>query len=117
MAGGFNLLNSPNNITLMRTSYPLSFNAAYPTVPPNGIKEVSNANGVSVYPNPFSNEIAVKVNASLSHSKFTISNAIGRIVLNGNLEGVRTILDLDKLASGFYTLNIAGQSGIKITKK
>ncbi len=117
MASGFNLLSPSNDITLMRTSYPLSFNNSYPGVPPNSVKENANSTTIQVYPNPFSNEIVVNCKAGLHLAPYAIYNSLGMLVSQGNLEGERSILSLEKLAAGLYTLTIEGQNSIKISKK
>lgn len=117
MAAGFNLLNSPNNLTLMRETTYLPFNSAYPAIPPTGVKAVSSSVETTVYPNPFNNEISVVSKAGLTHSKYTITNALGMIVAEGKLEAEKSTLNLEHLATGLYTLNIVGQASIKISKK
>ncbi|MBL0048704.1 MAG: T9SS type A sorting domain-containing protein [Bacteroidetes bacterium] len=117
MAGGFNLLDAPNNITLMRTSTPLTFNANFPTIPPTGINAIATSNEINVFPNPFSNELSVRVKTGLEHAKYTITNPLGSIVASGYLEGTMTSINLEKLAAGLYNLTINGQSSIKISKK
>jgi GEVED domain/Secretion system C-terminal sorting domain len=117
MGAGYNLLNSPNNLTLMRQSTLLPFNVNYPSVPPNGIKETANATSITVYPNPFSNEIMVLSKAGLKQAPYTITNVLGMVVSSGNLTAEKTVLNLDQLATGLYTLTIAGESSVKIHKK
>ncbi len=117
MAGGFNLLNTPNNLTLMRTSTPLEFNSNYSTIPPTAVKAISASAGINVFPNPFTNEVSIRVKNGLEHAKYTITNSLGSIVESGYLNGTNTSLDLEKLAAGLYNLNINGQAGIKISKK
>ena len=117
MGAGYNLLNSPNNLTLMRQSTLLPFNVNYPSVPPNGIDVTTHTTAINVYPNPFSNELMVISKAGLKQARYTITNVLGMVVSSGNLTSEKTALNLDLLASGLYTLTIAGESSVKIHKK
>jgi hypothetical protein len=119
MAAGFNLLNpqTTNDRTLMRTSYPLDFNSNFPPVPPNAIKESLIENSVAVFPNPFNDQVTVISKLGAKRVGYNLVNSLGMLVMNGNLEGERTVLNFEHLATGLYTLIIDGQSSIKVSKK
>ena len=117
MGAGFDLLNSPNNLTLMRSSIPLTFNPNAPTIPPNGIATLAKNNEVAVYPNPFNNELVVVVKGASAQTKYQVTNALGMLVQEGFLSGEKSTIDLSQLASGLYTLHVNGQAGIKLSKE
>lgn len=117
MGAGFDLLNSPNNLTLMRSSIPLTFNPNAPTIPPNGIATLAKNNEVAVYPNPFNNELVVVVKGASAQTKYQVTNALGMLVHEGFLSGEKSSINLSQLASGLYTLHVNGQAGIKLSKE
>ena len=71
-----------------------------------GINEIANGNLFSVYPNPATNEINVKANASLLGAAYTVFDNVGKVVLTGKIISENTIIELGNLSSGVYMLNI-----------
>ena len=71
-----------------------------------GINEISNGNLFSVYPNPATNEINVKADASLLGAVYNVFDNAGKVVLTGKIIFENTIIELGNLSSGVYMLNI-----------
>ena len=71
-----------------------------------GINEITNGNLFSVYPNPATNEINVKADASLLGAAYTVIDNVGKVVLTGKIISENTIIELGNLSSGVYMLNI-----------
>ena len=119
MAGSFDLFGPTDDHTLIRTTVPLTFNNAYPTTPPTGIKSGSKSDIVSVYPNPFNNDLVIKTKTNALNSKYTISNVLGMTVSSGIITNETMVLNLEKLNAGLYTLNIDGanKQSVKISKR
>ena len=76
------------------------------TTPTLGITDVSQNNLYSVYPNPSTNRINLKVDAKLFGSIYTINDNSGKIVLSGKINSVNTIIELGNLSGGTYLLSI-----------
>ncbi|MEO8146264.1 MAG: T9SS type A sorting domain-containing protein [Bacteroidia bacterium] len=85
---------------------------------PNGINPVEIGNEISVYPNPATNSVTVKLNNSLqTPNRIQLFNMLGENVFlkNSNISN-ETIIQLAQLPKGVYTLAIENKNNI-ITKK
>lgn len=71
-------------------------------------------NGLSIYPNPFQNELNIII---IDKALYTIANANGQIVLRGNLMIGDNKLNLAPLANGIYYLIIKGETDGMASKK
>ena len=60
---------------------------------------------IKIYPNPTKNKITIE-SESVNLSKFSILDAVGRIVLQGSLLSGINIIDLENLSQGTYNLII-----------
>ena len=79
-----------------------------------GLKE-QNAIDLSIYPNPSRGEITVTASAEMKH--ILIVNVMGKIVKSVEVNNVLVYnLNLQGLASGFYTIYIASESGLNSQK-
>lgn len=80
---------------------------------PTSISGNSLAN-ISVYPNPFSNQIRIS-NAELV-SRVEISNIIGQTVITFKIDGVNHI-NTSVLPAGVYLVKFTGKNGESVTRK
>lgn len=71
--------------------------------------------GISVYPNPAKHSVNVKLAKSES-AKYSIYDASGRLVSNGDLAKDGTI-NVEKMTSGNYILTIELKNGEKLTEQ
>jgi len=74
--------------------------------------EEFGADNYSIYPNPTSNEINIKVNGNYGDVSIAIYDINGRVVYtqdNAELNNIMTI-DVSKLQTGVYVLGIAGDN-------
>ncbi|MBK7667285.1 MAG: N-acetylmuramoyl-L-alanine amidase [Sphingobacteriaceae bacterium] len=72
-----------------------------------GINEIVKANGFAIYPNPFTNNITVKLNAlSSNDGKITLTDVLGREVFALKLEGTTKTINTASLAQGVYWITI-----------
>lgn len=72
----------------------------------------------TIYPNPFENEIAIKINDNVILSEVKIYNNIGQEVYSSSKN--KKTLNLSALKSGLYLLNLktnTGKASFKIIKK
>lgn len=76
-------------------------------IAPVGINAQQNNTGsISLYPNPASNLITIKVAAQLIGTNYIIYDTNGKAVLTGNINATLNNLDLSKLTNGLYLLRL-----------
>jgi hypothetical protein len=75
-----------------------------------GVGDVQTANVVSLYPNPATDAITVKVRSALVGTNYTISDGTGRRVKEGRLTAETTEISIHDLAKGVYHFSAGGQS-------
>jgi hypothetical protein len=115
MAGGFNLFSN-SALSLVQWSLPYTFNYT-------GINSVENYFDVNddllVYPNPSTDRITIKSKLGSLDKTYVIVNSIGEHVMTGKLSENATSLDISKLSSGLYLLQIGDKEThtFKLTKK
>lgn len=71
-----------------------------------GVRDVENNSSISLAPTPTRDVIAIRVEAEHLGSAFAISDAMGRIVQQGNLRDIVTTLSVVGWAPGSYYLRI-----------
>ena len=67
---------------------------------------------ITVFPNPIENELTIHT-TSLSENKmpYILRDAIGKMVLTGNLNNSKTTINTGNLEKGFYSLSITNEKG------
>jgi hypothetical protein len=60
---------------------------------------------LSVYPNPFTNEVIIEFKEETKDTEYEILNSLGQIVARGALQE-RTVVPTNRLAPGFYLLRL-----------
>lgn len=93
--------------------------AAIPFTCTNGISEIKNSyRGILVYPNPFSSETTLRVNADLKNATFTICNTLGQQVKQiTNCQGSKVKIERGNLQSGMYYVQLIQDNKIIATTK
>ncbi|MFI5220016.1 MAG: Omp28-related outer membrane protein [Bacteroidia bacterium] len=77
-----------------------------------GISDLnSDADGISVYPNPASEYLIIDLQKEKDNSEIKIFDPTGKIVLQKNLDARYSLIDTRKLNSGFYFYEIKGEGG------
>lgn len=76
-----------------------------------GVDEVT-ANAL-VYPNPTDGSLTVEA-SGMKH--ITVTNALGQVVMNADVEGDRLHLDLGNCRSGIYMLRVNTTNGMVVKK-
>jgi hypothetical protein len=83
----------------------------FPTFCNSGIKE-NHKDAISIYPNPTTNSIAVDFKENQRFDKIVLTDLQGKIVFqNDKIEELNQTIDLSKLTSGIYMLNLSGTDG------
>lgn len=83
------------------------------------ISEVSKDRSFTIYPNPATDQVTVKINNDLLGSAYTISDQSGRAVLKGTLKQANENIDITGLAKGMYIFSIGNEihQSFKVIKK
>ena len=81
---------------------------------PSGIKELNEID-ISVFPNPSSYQLNIKMNTIMQDAELKLTALDGRIVIHEIING-NTSLDLSDLSKGTYILNIITEKG-QVSKK
>lgn len=77
-----------------------------------GIKQAEIVTGLNAYPNPMTDVLTIEVTTkNNSKLNYTLIDALGRVVLTGNIENSKAILNTATLEKGFYSLNITNEKG------
>ncbi len=80
-----------------------------------GINQLSAiSNQISIYPNPFSNDIFIKINSSAENVQdwnLQVSDVLGRIVYNLQSLNYSNDIDLSNLANGVYFITVINKTG------
>jgi hypothetical protein len=74
------------------------------------VEELSSL-GYDIYPNPFDEELIVRINENESPFIQLYDNS-GRIVFYSKLSGIQTTIDLSHLAPANYQLVLSGSDGV-----
>ena len=71
---------------------------------------------ISVFPNPFKDEVNISIATKIANAQFNLYDALGKVVYTkSNLYGNQFHFDCPKIASGMYFYNLI-ESGIEISK-
>ena len=83
------------------------------------ISEISNIDLVSVYPNPATSNIYIKIATNLLGSDYSVYNNVGKLVLAGKLNTENTMIELNNLSDGIYLIKVGDnlKQIIKVIKK
>ncbi|KAB1063386.1 T9SS type A sorting domain-containing protein [Salibacter halophilus] len=86
--------------------------------PTNSINTVSRTGEISVYPNPASDIVNVKLlNSKYESLDFTLMNVVGKQVLSGRLNTGQSEIPTSDLNSGIYFLNIKSNGSVIFNEK
>ena len=69
----------------------------------------------TVYPNPSQDIFTIRSGAFLDSVSYRISDASGKIIMTGNLEGSETKLDLSEVSNGLYFVEVSNRT-LKLLK-
>lgn len=84
----------------------------------SGLQDPNRLSKISIYPNPSSNQIKVKINQDLVGQSYIISDEVGRQMLTGEFNSEISVVDINKLPIGIYFLKTGKQESqiIKVIK-
>lgn len=70
------------------------------------VHETAAQKGFALYPNPAGNEVKVLALEALRGKPYAIIDQLGRVLLQGRLQGAETKIDLRPLSPGIYTFRL-----------
>jgi len=70
------------------------------------VDEVIDGEKILIYPNPFLDYLTINLEGKLDKSTYCILDQTGRVVLNGELTHLATIIDVSQLSKGLYVIQI-----------
>ena len=77
-----------------------------------GIKQTEKEIGLIAFPNPIADELTIEA-TTINENKltFVLVDALGRLVLTGNLNNSKTTINTSNLEKGFYSLSVTNEKG------
>lgn len=82
-----------------------------------GMDESLFNNLVSLFPNPVSNILNVNVNDNMVDQKYTITDILGKLIVEGKLNENSSSINVENLSKGVYFIKVAENKAIKFIKK
>lgn len=76
------------------------------------LDEVPQQTALSIFPNPASSEIYLKIPIDLSGASFSLYNSQGKSVLIGKVKTGDMVIDLENLSAGAYFISIGTRTGM-----
>jgi PKD repeat protein len=77
-----------------------------------GIKQAGVLTGLNAYPNPMADELMIEATTKDgSKLNYSLIDALGRVVLTGNIENSKATINTSTLEKGFYSLSITNEKG------
>ena len=77
-----------------------------------GIKNTEIIIGLNAYPNPMADELTIEATTKdNSKLNYALIDALGRVVLTGNMENSKATINTSALEKGFYSLSITDEKG------
>ena len=77
-----------------------------------GIKQAELLTQLNAYPNPIADELTIEATTKDgSKLNYSLIDALGRVVLQGNIENSKAIINTSSLEKGFYSLSITNEKG------
>jgi len=82
-----------------------------------GVSDISKGS-FKVYPNPVTSLLCIESVSTPVNNTFTISSVDGKIMIQGKCTSKKQQIDLNRLDSGMYFLNIEGEDfAVKLLKR
>jgi hypothetical protein len=104
----------PNNVEILnirviaKDIFGITANVDYILDVKNSASDITEkeTEGINIYPNPAGNELYIDMNKNSASIKYSISDITGKIKSSGFLNKGRNYINLEKLNSGIYFINI-----------
>ena len=84
----------------------------------NLVKDVNQINSITVYPNPFNDQLIIHINnADESEKNFRLFDLTGKECLSEKFRGDEIIIYTDQIKQGIYLLQFYSGSGLASSHK
>lgn len=85
---------------------------------PESVVELSNEIGLTAYPNPASNQVAIATNQANGIYSMQLVDASGRVVLSENIQlsATPSVVSLATITAGVYILKLSNETTVSQTK-
>jgi hypothetical protein len=81
---------------------------------PSSVNEITAADA-TIYPNPASSTVEIKLNQE-SNESYTLTDLAGKIICSGKIQDRSATIDVSKLPQGVYLLNLETEQGRSVHK-
>ena len=81
-----------------------------------GLSDLNSSGQIQLHPNPASSSFTITADADMIGTPYTFSDMTGRAILAGTVARQKTLISIEGICSGVYTLQIKGQS-YKVVKE
>jgi hypothetical protein len=106
---------SSGNYAVIVSYMGCSDTSACTNVIPASVNSLPEATEFNVYPNPAHTEVYIE--SAVTKGVYKVTDHLGRVVLQGNINGNKTVVPLRDIAPGVYLLSIDDSRPIKLLKQ
>ena len=82
---------------------------------PESTPQIKNPHTVTIFPNPATNELNIKIQSN-EFDSYTITNNLGSVVLSSPISSPTTKLSIKALPAGIYYIRLTGDSRVEVRK-
>lgn len=94
---------------------PIITNVAHTVIEQStGIPVAAAGNALTLFPNPTVGEVMLRMPGPVSNGAVTVSDAMGRTVLQTMMNGITHFLDLGAVPRGFYVVSVQDAEGVHL---
>lgn len=99
-------------ITATKQNYTPAFGKATVVNWPTEIQESASNFPILVYPNPVTDWLTLRLSDANQLLHYQITDLSGKVLIEKNINGIESLIDIHVLASGLYTLQVSTTKGI-----
>ncbi len=81
------------------------------------VTSVANNKAISIYPNPASDIVNIKIAAADMPAEYIITSMQGSVLMKGKFQGSNSTIDISALPKGIYVIKVLGHDRNTLTRK